>query len=84
MDPIDRYIEQLLDERTDRNMEESAAIFQAISARRWTGDDKVEGAKRLMERMKSESFWREVSAKKNPRKDKEHQRTLRVLAWLKG
>ncbi len=84
MDRIDREIEQVLEERTDKNLEKSTAVYQEISKGRWTGDDKVEVARRLKAMMKQEKRWQERSKKKNPAKDRNHQRTLQVKAWLEG
>ncbi len=82
MDPIDREIEQVLEERTDKDLKKSTAIHQEISRGRWTGDDKVKVARRLKAMMQQDKCWRERSEKKNPAKDKDHQRTLQVMAWL--
>ena len=82
--PIEREIEQLLDDRQDKNVPASIAILKEVEAGRWSDDDKLEVAKWLEVRMTNEKRWRETSEKKNPAKDRDHQRTLRVMDWLSG
>lgn len=80
MSPIEREIEQAFDERIDKNMTRGIAAYQAIEAGRWEGDDKRSVAEWLRDEWKKEKRWRKES--KKPRKDKDHQRTLRVIEWL--
>ena len=80
--PIEREIEEILDDRRDKNMPAVTAILREVEIGRWTGDVKREVAKWLKARMKNEKRWKETSEKKNPAKDRDHQSTLRVMDWL--
>ena len=82
--PIEREIETVLRDRPDRNVPEITCIMQAVRDGCWTGEAKLEVAAWLKNRMESEKRWRETSQKKNPAKDFDHQKTLRVRAWLAG
>lgn len=84
MSPIERQITELLDSRQDKNTAEYIAILQAVERRRWTGEDKIEAAKWLETAMNREGRWKEESGRKNPAKDRDHQRTLQVKRWLAG
>ena len=82
--PIEREIEEVIDNRQDRNMSETIAVMQAVESGRWDGAARLEVAQWLRARMEKENSWREVSRKKNPAKDREHRNTLRVRGWLEG
>ena len=82
--PIGREIEQILDERRDKNIPAVTTIIREVEIGRWTGDVKRDVAKWLEGRMKNEKRWKETSKKKNPAKDRDHQSTLRVMDWLRG
>ena len=65
-------------------MSEIIAVVQAVESGRWAGAARLEVAQWLRARMEKEKSWREVSRKKNPAKDREHQDTLRIKDWLEG
>ena len=48
----------------------------------WVGRDKIEAVQWLKRRMKRENRWEKTSHAKNPAKDRDHQRTVRVQRWL--
>lgn len=81
MSPIEREIERAYEERIDKNMTRSTSVYQAIDAGRWEGNDKRAVAEWLRDEWKKEKRWRRES--KKPRKDKDHQRTLRIIEWLR-
>lgn len=83
MHPVVREIHQKLDNRQDKGMSEVVAVFQWIRGDHWQGDDKMVAAKWLRDKMQSANQWKEVSTKKRPEKDWNHQRTLVVMEWLK-
>lgn len=83
MHPVVRDIHEKLDGRQDKSMSEIVALFQWIQDGDWQGDDKIVAAKCLREEMQSKNQWKETSAKKQPKKDKNYQRTLVVMEWLK-
>ncbi len=82
--PTEREIEEVIDSRKDPNLSDIIAVMQAVESGRWVGAAKLEVAQWLRARMEYENRWKEVSQKKNPARDREHQNTLRVSAWLEG
>ena len=82
MHPIDREIEKILEGRSNRNEPENTTIFRMVEEGRWSGSDRTRAAEWLERSMRSSKQWRETSGKKNPAKDKAHQRTLQVKRWL--
>ena len=84
LSPTEGDIEELLNERQDKNMPEITAIIQAVESGRWAGDAMIEAARWLENRMKAEKRWKETSRKKQPAKDRDYQNTLRVMRWLRG
>ena len=82
--PTEREIEEIIDNRQDRNLSEIIAVMQAVESGRWTGAAKIEVAEWLRARMKQENCWKELSRKKNPAKDRDHRNTLRIKGWLEA
>lgn len=84
MSPVDRAIREYFDERADKTQPEVNALITGIEQDRISGVEKRELAQRLQAMMIEAKSWKETSAAKNPSKDKDHQRTLKVLSWLAG
>ena len=84
LSPVERQIEETLDNRQDSNTPEVIVIIQEIRSGRWGGDAKVEVAAWLQRRMQRERRWKEQSGAKNPAKDRDFQRTLLIKRWLDG
>ena len=83
MDPLEREIEEILEERQDRNEPDFVTIIRMVEKDgRWSGPDRARVARWLERRMKDAKGWKEKSAAKNPARDKRHQRTLLVKGWL--
>ena len=82
MSPIEREIQEILDARADKAMSEIVTIIRKVQKNHWQGDTRIEVAKWLCRKMKDDHCWRETSRKKNPAKDRNHQRTLLVKSWL--
>lgn len=82
LSPIEREIEDILDNRKDKSTPDTVAIMHEVEQGRWAGEAKLEVAQRLRERMRKDKKWKEQSGAKNPAKDRDHQRTLRVKKWL--
>ena len=82
MSPIEREIEELVESRPNKT--ESAVIFiiRQVQRDRWAGGAKIAVARWLEGRMKREKIWGERTRRKNPAKDKDHQRTKLVQSWL--
>lgn len=64
-------------EREIHGFESIPEALKVLESGKW-GDDQSEAARYLKVRMQGEGVWVEVSKKKNPAKDKAHQRTLLV------
>ena len=84
LSPVERQIEETLDNRQDRSTPAVLVIIQAVRSGRWGGDAKVEVAAWLKGRMQRERHWKEQSGAKNPAKDRPFQRTLLIKRWLDG
>ncbi len=84
LSPLEREIEEIIEQRSDKNLAPYLALIQAVEKNRWQGEDKHRVAEKIRELMRQEKGqWKENSTKDKPEKDKEHQRTLKVLGWLK-
>ena len=84
LSPVQQQIEVALDNRQDRNMPETTAIYQVIESGRWSGDEKLEAARWLEDRMKAGGTWKPTTKARRPERDREHRRTLQILRWLDG
>ncbi len=84
LSPIEQEIEGILDSQQDPGMTPTTAIFKAIEKARWSGADKIEAARWLQNKMEKEGRWKKTTKKKQPKRDKDHTRTLQVMAWLNG
>lgn len=80
MTPMEHSIQEILNRRTNPNEPESTTLFQALIGDHWQGDDAVEAAEYIKERMQREKKWKPQS--KKPEKDKDYQRTQKVLSYL--
>ncbi len=83
LSPVDRKIEEALAARQPGQSDDSA-IFNALKADTFSTDELREAATKLRALMVTAKSWKETTAAKKPEKDKEHQRTLEVMKWLKG
>ena len=84
LSPVEQQIEDILDNRQDRNMPETTALYQAIESGRWSRDEKLEAARWLEDRMKAGGLWKPTTNARRPERDREHRRTLQVMRWLAG
>ena len=82
LSPIEREIEEILGSRKDKSTPDTVAIMHEMEQGRWAGEAKLEVAQWLRKRMRKDKKWKERSGAKNPAKDRDHQRTLRVKKWL--
>ena len=83
MTPIEREIADELEDPIYKGMPRTTAIDKLIREDRWQGDDKKVAVKLLRKEMEAAKRWKPESRKKRPDKDKDHQMTLRVMAWEK-
>ena len=79
MSPFEREIEEIC--TSDPNSKRSTLLLKAIESGRF-GDERNNALVKLREFMQNDGEWKEVSNKKNPAKDKDHQRTLKVKKML--
>lgn len=82
LSPIEREIEGILDRRKDKSTPKTVAVMHEVEQGRWAGQAKHEVAQWLRKRMRRDKKWKERSGAKNPAKDRDHQRTLKVKIWL--
>ncbi len=84
MSPVERTIQESLDQRTNQNEPKISSIIRAMKDGSWTGEEKIEVARWLETEMRREKRWKESSQKKKPSKDRPYQDTLQVQKWLAG
>ena len=84
LSPVERQIEEILENRQDTSTREVIVIIQEVRSGRWGGAAKVEVAAWLQRRMQRERRWKEQSGAKNPAKDQAFRRTLLIKRWLDG
>ena len=83
LSPLEQAIEEVIDQRQDKNLEPYLALIQAVEQSRWEGEEKRQVAEKIRDLMQAaKGQWKEQSTKGKPEKDKEYQRTLKVKRWL--
>lgn len=80
---VDRKIEQAKAARQPGQSDDSA-LFTALKNNQFDPTEISEAAHKLKAMMEAAKSWKETTAAKKPEKDKEHQRTLEVMKWLKS
>jgi len=81
-DEIDQAIEAVLQAEPNKNQSDTITLMHAIKAGKWEGEEQMEVIHRLKKRMETKREWKPTSNAKKPEKDKNHRRTLEVIAWL--
>ncbi|MEW6168795.1 MAG: type III-B CRISPR module RAMP protein Cmr6 [Pseudomonadota bacterium] len=82
MSPVDRKIAEAIAAKQPGQSDDSA-VFNALKGGSFDASEIREAAAKLKAMMQSARSWKETTAAKKPEKDKEHQRTLQVMQWLK-
>lgn len=82
--PIEREIAELLQAKPNSDKKDYLVLIDALKAKHWQGEKQHIVAERVKQLMQDEKIWKESSAKKNPAKDQDYQRTLDVLKLLEG
>lgn len=82
MSPVDRRIAEAIAAKQPGQSDDSA-VFNALKGGSFDASELREAAAKLKAMMQSARSWKETTAAKKPDKDKEHQRTLQVMQWLK-
>lgn len=83
LSPVDRKIAEALAAKQP-GQSDDGAIFNALKADTFSADELREAATKLRALMLTAKSWKETTAAKRPERDKDHQRTLEVMKWLKG
>jgi len=84
LSPLERSIQDILTHRPNPSEPVTTTLFQALERGHWQGDEAVEAARHIQKLMQQEKKWKPQPTGKKPEKDKDHQRTLKVMAYLKG
>lgn len=84
MSPLQRSIQEVIDNRSDKNVPENTTLFNALTSGRWSGEEAAEAAELIKKRMEQNGEWRPESKSRRPERDKAHQRTLTVMKFLKS
>lgn len=85
MDPLERSIQEFLDQRSDKGQPEISAVIGAVKQGRWQGQERAAVALWLKAKMQAtKGLWKESSQAKKPEKDRDYQNTLLVKQWLGG
>jgi hypothetical protein len=82
-DEMDQAIEAVVQAEPNKNQSETITLMRTIKAGKWEGEERIEVILRLKKRMETSGEWKPTSNAKKPEKDKNHRRTLEVIAWLK-
>jgi CRISPR-associated protein Cmr6 len=83
MSPLECEMEEIIDKQKGQ-MPDYIILLQALDKGVWENDeDKKVVAQSIRERMKQANKWKESSAARKPDRDKDYQRTKKVLAYLK-
>jgi len=83
LSPLEQAIEEVIEQRQDKNLVPYLALIQAVEQNRWQGEEKRQAAAKIRDLMKeTRGQWKEQCTKGKPEKDKEYQRTLKVKRWL--
>jgi CRISPR-associated protein Cmr6 len=82
MSPIERAIDERLELNIDKGMKEYVFLIRLVDDGEWAGSDKVAVAEAIKRYMDTRGNWQPKP--KGSNKDKDHQRTLKVMKWLRG
>ncbi len=78
LSPFELEIEKL--QKNEPSTPKHTLIFNGINSGKFT--DKKEALDYLVALLKKENLWKESTKKKNPKKDKDYQRTLKIIEML--
>lgn len=82
--PLQREVEEYLQNRPNRNDTEISVLFAALRKNVWQGEKKIQVAAVLKEKLTAAGKWRPQSNAKKKEKDYAYQDTQQVLRWLQG
>lgn len=75
---VERDMAQLLKDNKDPNKKPYLVLLEVVKSGRWQDNDRQQVLQRIQQLMLELGDWRPATQKKDPSKDKEHQRTLDV------
>jgi CRISPR-associated protein Csm5 len=84
LSPLEQSMEEVLKADTDPGKKDAVKLLEALKKGRWMEDEAHHVAQRIKADMQLRNLWKETSAKKNPAKDHDYQRTLEVMKFLKA
>jgi CRISPR-associated protein Csm5 len=76
--PVEREMAELLKAKTDPNKKDYLVFLEAVKTGRWQEPERLTVLQKIQMLMQEKGDWRPTTQKKDPGKDKEHQRTLEV------
>lgn len=80
---VERDMAQLLKDNKDPNKRPYLVLLEVVKSERWQDNDRQQVLQRIQQLMQEHGDWRPATQKKDPSKDKEHQRTLDVQKLMK-
>ena len=84
LSPVQRQIHEALEHRNNPDEPATTTIYQMIERDFWFGPERTEALHWLVERMRADGKWKETTNARRPERDRDHQRTLQVLAWMEA
>lgn len=86
LSPMDLELEKIAKLKKYKNLDPWAAWLTEVEGGRWREepDDERDVLERIKAAMEKAKKWKPRSSKKRPDKDKDHQRTLRVIKGLES
>ncbi len=82
LSPLERMIETVI--AATPQQADYISLLQALQQGRWESQaDQNVVAQTIRERMQAAKIWKETTNARKPERDKNYQRTLEVLKWLK-
>ncbi len=80
---LERQMEAILHLPANNGKKPYIALIESIKQGKWSDENRPRVAAHIKTLMQADKGqWKETSGAKDPKKDKEHQRTLEVMAWL--
>ena len=82
LSPLERKVMQILGDNKDPNKKPYLVLLEAVKADYWQNEDRLQVLYKIQSLMQESEDWRPTTQKKDPGKDKAHQRTLEILNLL--
>ena len=82
--PIEREMAELLKAKKDPGKKDYLELLEAFKSGRWQAEDRQTVLVKIQQLMQQAGDWKPVTQKKDPKKDKEHLRTLELLKLLEN